>query len=172
MLQHNCFSPRRNAYTDQTLYLIPTSVVTSFDTARIDIDHLSDLPWSVIIVDEAHKLKNPSAKITRAFHQFSRKRPPNTPGNHNQRHSQGSQSQSQSQSAPTPRFKYESGLGIRFGLTGTAIQNSYRELWTVLDWVNPESVGTDKEWTLHVTKPLVVGQSASAGVEERAKAKV
>ncbi|KAG6329677.1 hypothetical protein ID866_9411, partial [Astraeus odoratus] len=29
----------------------------------------------------------------------------------------------------------------RFGLTGTAIQNSYHELWTILDWTNPGRLG-------------------------------
>lgn len=135
------------------------------------MDHLSALPWSVIIVDEAHKLKNPTAKITLAFHKLTRVPPPVS--------HQTSQSQSQSQksqdgttSMTKVKFKHVSGLGIRFGLTGTAIQNSYRELWTVLDWTNPGSVGTDKEWTTHVTKPLVIGQSASAKDEERARAKV
>jgi SNF2 family DNA or RNA helicase len=35
---------------------------------------------------------------------------------------------------------------MRIGLTGTAIQNSYEELWTLLDWANPGSVGTVREW--------------------------
>ena len=118
-------------------------------------------------MDEAHKLKNPTAKITRAFHQFTRVPSPLHPSN--------GQSQNQSQANELlhkAKLKRVSGIGVRFGLTGTAIQNSYRELWTVLDWANPGSVGSDKEWTTHVTKPLVVGQSASARDEERAKAKV
>jgi SNF2 family DNA or RNA helicase len=35
----------------------------------------------------------------------------------------------------------------RIGLTGTAIQNKYDELWTLLNWTNPGHFGTLAEWT-------------------------
>ncbi|KAL5520387.1 hypothetical protein ACEPAG_9611 [Sanghuangporus baumii] len=108
-------------------------LITSFDTARGDIDLLSDLPWSVIFVDEAHKLKNPTSKITLAFNQFA--------------------------------------CEARFGLTGTAIQNAYEEMWTLLDWSNRGRLGSLKEWRTAVCRPLAVGQSASASEGERAIAK-
>ncbi|KAF7544331.1 hypothetical protein G7Z17_g10037 [Cylindrodendrum hubeiense] len=50
----------------------------------------------------------------------------------------------------------------RLGLTGTAIQNKYEELWTLLDWTNPGHFGTIAEWSQTVTKPLTVGQSHDA----------
>ena len=109
-------------------------MVTSFDLARKDISLLDELPWSVIMVDEAHRVKNPRSKITRAYHQFACMR--------------------------------------RFGLTGTAIQNSYNELWTILDWTNPGKLGSMKQWKGFVVKPLTVGQSANATEEERTKALV
>ncbi len=107
-------------------------VVTTFDLARRDIDILDDLPWSCVIVDEVHRVKNESAKITLAYHQFRCLR--------------------------------------RFGLTGTAIQNSYKEMWTILDWTNPGRLGTKGQWHGFVVKPLTAGQSAGASEEERAKA--
>ncbi|KAJ7260962.1 P-loop containing nucleoside triphosphate hydrolase protein [Mycena haematopus] len=58
----------------------------------------------------------------------------------------------------------------RFGLTGTAIQNSYDELWTLLNWTNPGAVGTRGQWRSFVTNPLKIGQSANATDEERARA--
>ncbi|KIN93058.1 hypothetical protein M404DRAFT_171863, partial [Pisolithus tinctorius Marx 270] len=58
----------------------------------------------------------------------------------------------------------------RFGLTGTAIQNSYSELWTILDWTNPGKLGTSKQWKGYVVKPLTIGQSMKATEEERTKA--
>ncbi|TDL26985.1 hypothetical protein BD410DRAFT_836072 [Rickenella mellea] len=109
-------------------------VLTSFDTARRDINLLDELPWSCIFVDEAHKVKNPHSKITSAFNQFK--------------------------------------CQVRFGLTGTAIQNSYLELWTILDWSNPRSLGSLKQWKGYVMKPLVTGQSSSATPEEKAKGKI
>ncbi|KAJ7777535.1 RAD26-like SNF2 family DNA-dependent ATPase [Mycena maculata] len=50
----------------------------------------------------------------------------------------------------------------RFGLTGTAIQNSYDELWTILDWTSPGRLGDRSQWRGFVSKPLKLGQSASA----------
>ncbi|KAF9558521.1 hypothetical protein CPC08DRAFT_557075 [Agrocybe pediades] len=56
----------------------------------------------------------------------------------------------------------------RFGLTGTTIQNSYKEMWSILDWTNPGKLGTLKQWDTLVAKPLAVGQSVSATPEEQA----
>ncbi|OAQ98718.1 hypothetical protein LLEC1_03304 [Akanthomyces lecanii] len=50
----------------------------------------------------------------------------------------------------------------RIGLTGTAIQNKYEELWTLLDWTNPGNFGTRTEWSQTISKPLTVGQSHEA----------
>ncbi|KAF7373355.1 DNA excision repair protein ERCC-6-like 2 [Mycena sanguinolenta] len=58
----------------------------------------------------------------------------------------------------------------RFGLTGTAIQNTYDELWTILDWTNPGAVGTLSQWRSFVSKPLKNGQSTNAADAERARA--
>lgn len=116
------------------LILIYSAVLTSFETARSDIQLLSDLPWSLIFVDEAHRIKNPSSGTTKAFSTFA--------------------------------------CETRFGLTGTAIQNTYEELWTLLDWSNPGRVGSLKEWKKCISKPLAIGQSAKASEGERALAKV
>ncbi|KAF8183787.1 P-loop containing nucleoside triphosphate hydrolase protein [Mycena galopus ATCC 62051] len=58
----------------------------------------------------------------------------------------------------------------RFGLTGTAIQNSYDELWTLLDWTSPGAVGSMGQWRGIVSNPLKLGQSATATDNERARA--
>ncbi|KAK0635790.1 P-loop containing nucleoside triphosphate hydrolase protein [Bombardia bombarda] len=50
----------------------------------------------------------------------------------------------------------------RIGLTGTAIQNKYEELWTLLNWTNPGHFGTLAEWHKAITLPLTVGQSHDA----------
>ncbi|KZO97555.1 hypothetical protein CALVIDRAFT_72920 [Calocera viscosa TUFC12733] len=102
-------------------------VLTSHDCARNEIEQLADLRWSVIFVDEAHKLKNPHSRFTQSMHCFEH--------------------------------------GLRFGLTGTAIQNTYQELWTLLDWANPGRVGRESQWEFYVSKPLLYGQSRDATVE-------
>ncbi|KAJ6478557.1 RAD26-like SNF2 family DNA-dependent ATPase [Mycena vitilis] len=57
----------------------------------------------------------------------------------------------------------------RFGLTGTAIQNSYDELWTILDWTNPGRLGSPKQWRSFISNPLKVGQSATASEEQKTR---
>lgn len=42
----------------------------SFESALRDIELIYDLAISVIIVDEVHRVKNPRAKSTIAFHRF------------------------------------------------------------------------------------------------------
>ena len=42
----------------------------------------------------------------------------------------------------------------------------------MLDWANPEALGTLKEWTKYVSKPLVIGQSKNSKDVERIRAKV
>ncbi|KAH6840785.1 P-loop containing nucleoside triphosphate hydrolase protein [Chaetomium sp. MPI-CAGE-AT-0009] len=54
----------------------------------------------------------------------------------------------------------------RIGLTGTAIQNKYEELWTLLNWTNPGHFGTRGEWSNTITKPLTVGQSHDATLKQ------
>ncbi|KAF2716152.1 hypothetical protein K431DRAFT_236002 [Polychaeton citri CBS 116435] len=59
----------------------------------------------------------------------------------------------------------------RIGLTGTAIQNKYEELWTLLNWSCPGRLGPISTWKSDVAKPLKVGQSHNATVEELSRAR-
>lgn len=59
----------------------------------------------------------------------------------------------------------------RIGLTGTAIQNSYDELWTLLNWTNPGKFGPISTWKQCVSVPLRTGQSHDATIHELAKAR-
>ncbi|KAK3956954.1 P-loop containing nucleoside triphosphate hydrolase protein [Pseudoneurospora amorphoporcata] len=54
----------------------------------------------------------------------------------------------------------------RIGLTGTAIQNRYEELWTLLNWTNPGYFGTRAEWNESITKLLTAGQSHDATLKQ------
>ncbi|THU93848.1 hypothetical protein K435DRAFT_861148 [Dendrothele bispora CBS 962.96] len=58
----------------------------------------------------------------------------------------------------------------RFGLTGTAIQNSYDELWAIADWTTPGLLGGRRDWRNMISKPLRNGQSSKATEKERARA--
>ncbi|KAJ5667163.1 DNA excision repair protein ERCC-6-like 2 [Penicillium longicatenatum] len=59
----------------------------------------------------------------------------------------------------------------RIGLTGTAIQNRYEELWTLLNWTNPGVLGPVTTWKAQIAEPLKIGQSHSATVNELSKAR-
>lgn len=59
----------------------------------------------------------------------------------------------------------------RIGLTGTAIQNSYDELWTLLNWTNPGKFGPISTWKASISVPLKTGQSHDATVYELSKAR-
>lgn len=45
-------------------------------------------------------------------------------------------------------------------------------MWTILNWANPGSVGTKKQWEGFVAKPLLKGQSKTASPEEHVNAVV
>jgi len=57
---------------------------------------------------------------------------------------------------------------VRFGMTGTALQNKYEELWTILDFAVPGKLGKIDEWKHFVAAPLRNGQRREATDKERA----
>lgn len=59
----------------------------------------------------------------------------------------------------------------RIGLTGTAIQNKYEELWTLLNWTNPGRFGPIAIWKTSICEPLKLGQSHNATVYQLARAR-
>ncbi|KAI0479616.1 P-loop containing nucleoside triphosphate hydrolase protein [Xylaria cf. heliscus] len=59
----------------------------------------------------------------------------------------------------------------RIGLTGTAIQNNYEELWALLNWTNPGQFGTLSDWQRMVAQPLAIGQSHDATLQQLSKAR-
>lgn len=59
----------------------------------------------------------------------------------------------------------------RIGLTGTAIQNKYEELWTLLNWTNPGVLGPVNTWRSKISEPLKIGQSHDATLSELSRAR-
>ncbi|KAM7092610.1 DNA excision repair protein ERCC-6-like 2 isoform 2-T2 [Molossus nigricans] len=41
--------------------------LTTYDTLRLCLDELNSLEWSAVVVDEAHRIKNPKARVTGAL---------------------------------------------------------------------------------------------------------
>jgi len=47
--------------------LNPDIIITSYGTARVDIDLLNEISWNTIVLDESHNIKNPQAQVTKAI---------------------------------------------------------------------------------------------------------
>ena len=62
-------------------------------------------------------------------------------------------------SSGTTKAMNEVNALCRIGLTGTAIQNKYEELWTLLNWTNPGRFGPLSTWISSISGPLRIGQS-------------
>ncbi|MDA4133356.1 MAG: SNF2-related protein, partial [Thaumarchaeota archaeon] len=74
-------------------------------------------------------------------------------------------------SAEVTRAMNQVNALCRIGLTGTAIQNRYEELWTLLNWTNPGHFGTLAEWKQTISRPLTVGQSHDATLYQLSQAR-
>lgn len=64
--------------------------------------------------------------------------------------------------AETTKIMNDINALCRIGLTGTAIQNKYEELWTLLNWTNPGALGPLSSWKTTIALPLKLGQSHDA----------
>jgi SNF2 family DNA or RNA helicase len=62
-------------------------------------------------------------------------------------------------SSATTKAMNEINALCRIGLTGTAIQNKYSELWTLLNWCSPGRLGPLSTWESSIGIPLRQGQS-------------
>src|SRR5690625_734915 len=79
-------------------------VLTTYETIRDYQFSLSKIDWSVMVLDEIQKIKNPKALVTHAV----------------------------------KAMNYNFGLG----LTGTPVENSWIDLWSIMDYIQPGLLGT------------------------------
>lgn len=84
-----------------SLQSLPTNslAVTTYETLRDYQFSFAEIPWSCIIADEAQKIKNPDAGITKAL----------------------------------KAMKYDFAIC----LSGTPVENSWIDLWSIMDFVQP-----------------------------------
>jgi len=61
---------------------------------------------------------------------------------------------------------------VRIGLTGTALQNKYEELWCLLDWANPGCLGSVKHFQAEFSSPMTKGFRLDATKAELATARL
>ncbi|KAI9348201.1 P-loop containing nucleoside triphosphate hydrolase protein [Obelidium mucronatum] len=77
----------------------------------------------------------------------------------------------ESTSQTTQAMKSFTNVKSHFGLTGTAIQNNYKDLWCILDFCNPGSVGLEPHFEKSISIPLKRGQAFDATKREIAEAR-
>ncbi|XP_047640806.1 chromodomain-helicase-DNA-binding protein 1-like isoform X2 [Phacochoerus africanus] len=75
-------------------------LLTTYEICLKDASFLKSFPWSVLVVDEAHRLKNQNSLLHKSLSEFS--------------------------------------VAFRLLLTGTPIQNSLQELYSLLSFVEPD----------------------------------
>lgn len=83
--------------------------LTTYETLRDYQFSFAEISWSCIIADEAQKIKNPDAGVTRAL----------------------------------KAMKYEFAIC----LSGTPVENSWRDLWSIMDFVQPAHLDPLKAFT-------------------------
>lgn len=83
-------------------------VLTTYETLRIYDLSFGMIDWSIMIIDEAQKIKNPNSLVARAI----------------------------------KAMKCDFGIA----LTGTPVENTWIDLWSIMDFVIPGKLGSLKEF--------------------------
>uniref|UniRef100_A0A0C9RXG4 DNA repair and recombination protein RAD54-like n=1 Tax=Fopius arisanus TaxID=64838 RepID=A0A0C9RXG4_9HYME len=107
-------------------------LLTSYSGVIRNSDLLIPFKWHYVILDEGHKIRNPSAKITKLVKKLS-----------------------------TPH---------RLLLTGSPMQNSLKELWSLFDFILPGKLGTLDAFIEHCATPITRGGYANASTLQEATA--
>ncbi len=97
---------------------LPPNVLalTTYETLRDYQFSFAEVPWSIIVVDEAQKIKNPDAGVTKAL----------------------------------KAMKYEFAIC----LSGTPVENSWVDLWSIMDFAQPAHLGDLKTFRENFIVPL------------------
>ncbi|GKY91232.1 hypothetical protein MPSEU_000095800 [Mayamaea pseudoterrestris] len=82
-------------------------LITTYDTLVSDFDIISQIPFRVAVVDEAHRLRNQKGKLLECMREISAK--------------------------GTMQYGFQS----RILMSGTPLQNDLNELWSLLNFIEP-----------------------------------
>lgn len=106
----SCEAIRGNTETREAILRDSTArlLVTHYGLVRTDIERLQEHNFSIVVLDEAHTIKNFTSQIAKAVRTIR--------------------------------------ANCRIALTGTPLENHINDLWSILDFINPMSVGTTKEF--------------------------
>lgn len=98
--------------------------IITYDTLKRDINHLKDIEFNYIILDEAQYIKNPLTKAAEAVKSLQSRR--------------------------------------RFALTGTPIENSLSELWSIFDFLMPGYLHSYSKFQKIYERPIVLENDKDA----------
>ena len=115
---------------DKNIFLDYDLVITSYGTARSDIQLFESQYFSYLIYDEAQTLKNPDSKTTQVL----------------------------------KRLKAQH----RLLLTGTPIENSLIDLWSLMSFANPKLLGTKPYFKKNYATPIEKENDGSHATKLRA----
>lgn len=96
-------------------------VLTTYETLRSQEISMGQQSWAMVICDEAQKIKNPAAMVTRAV------------------------------KAMNSRF--------RIACTGTPVENTLIDLWSLFDFIQPGLLGALNEFGRNYQKPIEEAES-------------
>jgi SNF2 family DNA or RNA helicase len=104
-------------------------VISTYALARRDEETLREVEWAGVVLDEAQKIKNPSAKQTQAIRRVQ--------------------------------------AGYRVALTGTPVENRLSELWSIMQFLNPGYLGSQKSFRTNFARPIERYQDQEAAARLR-----
>jgi hypothetical protein len=82
-------------------------LITTYDDLIRDYEELAEIPWRVVVVDEAHRLRNTNSKLLECMR------------------------------AVVSKGQIAYGYQHRILMTGTPLQNNTAELWSLLNFIEP-----------------------------------
>ena len=109
----------------------PDVMITSYGILSRDIEKLAQLPWRLMVLDEAQAVKNTNTAVTKAARLF-----------------------------PVKQV---------IAVTGTPVENSLKEYWTVLSIVQPGLLGAKAQFDREFANPIEKGGADSYDALQRFK---
>lgn len=119
----------KNKFLNTDELLRYSLIITNYETVRDYQLSLALMDCSMLILDEAQKIKNPTSRISQAI----------------------------------KGMKYDFGLAM----TGTPVENSWVDLWTIIDFCEPNKLGILKEFNDTYIKPIAQANRDESILVER-----
>lgn len=132
-------------------------LLISYEMFTTHFDELKNVHFDIMICDEGHRLKNPAIKVSTMLNQIDCQRRVTLTGNF------------------YDKSRVNCDLFNRSSITGTPIQNDLHEFFSLVDFVNPNFLGTYDQYKRLYELPILASQQPNASEwvielgEQRAK---